>query len=146
MADRIEVLPLEAFPTQVTENIRYGDTDRQGHVNNAVYATYFESGRVDLLHDSLPLLEASGCQFVIARLIVDYVREMHWPGTPVIGTGVLALGRSSATLRQAVFQDGICTAIAENVIVLMDMKTRRARELPEMIRSDFERLKLVAAS
>ena len=52
------MLPLEAFPTQVTENIRYGDTDRQGHVNNAVYATYFESGRVDLLHDSLPLLEA----------------------------------------------------------------------------------------
>jgi acyl-CoA thioester hydrolase len=37
---------LADYPHRVTEIIRYGDLDPQGHVNNAVFATYFESGRV----------------------------------------------------------------------------------------------------
>ena len=31
------------------EKLRYGDTDRQGHVNNAVYSTFLETGRVEML-------------------------------------------------------------------------------------------------
>jgi acyl-CoA thioester hydrolase len=34
-----------SFENWVAESVRYGDTDRQGHVNNAVFATYSESGR-----------------------------------------------------------------------------------------------------
>ena len=35
----------------LTDNIRYRDTDRQGHVNNAVLSTFPETGRVELLYD-----------------------------------------------------------------------------------------------
>jgi acyl-CoA thioesterase FadM len=28
------------------DKLRYNDTDRQGHVNNAIFATFFETGRV----------------------------------------------------------------------------------------------------
>ena len=40
---------LSDFPFHTREKLRYGDTDRQGHVNNAVFATFFETGRVDML-------------------------------------------------------------------------------------------------
>jgi acyl-CoA thioester hydrolase len=33
------------FPFLTFDKIRYADTDRQGHVNNAVYATFLETGR-----------------------------------------------------------------------------------------------------
>ena len=42
---------LEDFPHRVTDIIRYADLDPQGHVNNAVFATYFESGRVAMFRN-----------------------------------------------------------------------------------------------
>ena len=39
----------ENFPFRTRDKLRYGDTDRQGHVNNAVFATFLETGRVDML-------------------------------------------------------------------------------------------------
>ena len=40
---------LSDYPLQSTDKLRYGDTDRQGHINNAVFATYLETGRVEML-------------------------------------------------------------------------------------------------
>ena len=40
---------LANYPFQLTDNVRYGDLDPNKHVNNAVYATYFETTRVTLL-------------------------------------------------------------------------------------------------
>ena len=37
---------LADYPHRVAEIIRFGDLDPQGHVNQAVFLTYFESGRV----------------------------------------------------------------------------------------------------
>ena len=42
---------LEDFPYRLTDNVRFADLDPNGHVNNAVYATYFETGRVTLMKD-----------------------------------------------------------------------------------------------
>jgi hypothetical protein len=35
--------PLARYPSWATETIRYADTDRQGHVNNAVFASHHRS-------------------------------------------------------------------------------------------------------
>jgi acyl-CoA thioester hydrolase len=35
-------LELKDFPLTSIDKIRYSDTDRQGHVNNAVFASYLE--------------------------------------------------------------------------------------------------------
>ena len=42
---------LEDFPYRLTDNVRFADLDPNQHVNNAVYATYFETGRVTLVKD-----------------------------------------------------------------------------------------------
>jgi hypothetical protein len=42
---------LEDFPYRLTDNVRFADLDPNQHVNNAVYATYFETGRVTLMKD-----------------------------------------------------------------------------------------------
>jgi len=68
--------------------IRYADIDRQDHVNNAVYSTYFETGRVAIIHHPREGLQAEGATSVLARIEIDYLRELRWPGTVEIGTGV----------------------------------------------------------
>ncbi|MET4898564.1 thioesterase family protein [Sphingomonadaceae bacterium jetA1] len=122
------------FPLRATDKIRYADTDRQGHVNNAIFATLLETGRVELLYDPAWPLADAGSAFVIARLALDFRSEIVWPGEVVIGTRIAALGRSSIRLEQAIFQNGACAATAETVIVLMDETTRKSRPLPAAAR------------
>ncbi|QRG04513.1 acyl-CoA thioesterase [Xanthobacter dioxanivorans] len=126
---------LEDFPVKAVDTIRYGDTDKLGHVNNAVFSTFLETGRTRVLLDAGRPIAPAGAGFVIARLVLDYIAEMHWPGQVEIGTGVTAIGRSSVTMRQALFQNGACTATAETVIVLFDMAHRRPLPLPEASRA-----------
>lgn len=116
------------------EVCRYGDTDRQGHVNNAAFATFCETGRVLFLYPDEPLAPP-GCAFVIARLELDFRAELRWRDVVEIGTVVLALGRSSFTLGQGLFAGNACVATARSVLVLMDEATRRAASLPEDLRT-----------
>lgn len=120
---------LADYGVHTRDKVRYGDTDRQGHVNNAVFATFLETGRVEVLYDPEEPLADEGASFVIARLALDFRAEIHWPGEVEIGTRIQHVGRSSITLEQALFQGETCVATAETVIVQMDDSTRRSRPL-----------------
>lgn len=119
--------------------LRYADTDRQGHVNNAVFATFLESGRVPILYGPDKPIAPEGASFVLARLVLDFRSEIHWPGEVVVGTSILRLGNSSVTLGQGVFFNDRCAATAETVIVMVDEATRKSRPLPESTRKALER-------
>lgn len=125
-------LVLADFPVQSHDKLRYGDTDRQGHVNNAVFATLLETGRVELFHRDGPLMD-EGCSFVIAHLSLDYLGELFWPGRVDIGTRVLTTGRSSIRVGQALFQQGRLAARAESVVVQVNNATRRGQALSDRI-------------
>jgi acyl-CoA thioester hydrolase len=124
---------LDQFPYRTGDIIRFGDLDPQSHVNNAVFATYFETGRVVLLRDPQYGLRVTGATFVLARLEIDFRKELHWPGTIEIGTGVADIGRRSFTYAQAIFHDGACAATSRVVMVLIDQATRQPRTLPDDI-------------
>jgi acyl-CoA thioester hydrolase len=125
-----EAPKLEDYPLRNNEKLRYADTDRLGHINNTVYPMLFESGHAELFYgDRAPKLE-SGCIFVIARLVVEFVGEARLPGTVDVGTRVNKLGKSAVDLDQAVFQDGRCVATAKSVVLLFDGATHRSRPLP----------------
>ena len=122
-------LRLADFPCVARDKVRYGDTDRQGHVNNAVFSTFLETGRAEFLLSADRPMAHSGFAFVIARLVLDFRGEILWPGEVAIGTRVETVGRSSVTLAQAVFQEERCVAVAQTVIVQMDEATRKSRPL-----------------
>lgn len=115
--------------------LRYADTDRQGHVNNAVFATFCESGRVAFLYDDKLNLRSDGVNFVIARLELDFRAELYYPGVVDIGTRVLSIGRTSFRLGQGIFKGEFCAATAEAIMVLMDEATRKATPLTPPLRA-----------
>jgi acyl-CoA thioester hydrolase len=118
--------------------LRYADTDRQGHVNNAVFATFCESGRVAFLYDEKLNLRGAGANFVIARLELDFRAELYYPGIVDIGTRVIAIGRSSFRIGQGIFHGDLCAATAECVMVRMDDATRKSKELAPQTRQWLE--------
>ncbi|MBY0491642.1 MAG: acyl-CoA thioesterase [Gemmatimonadaceae bacterium] len=132
------------LPFRSHDKVRYSDTDRQGHVNNAIFATFLETGRVELLfHPERPIVDA-GAECVIAKLALEYRGEIHWPGDVQVGTGVVRIGTSSMTLLQVAEQEGRTVATAETVIVQIDTATRKARPLSAVARERLLALRVEA--
>ena len=137
------VLPrLEQFPGRTHDMIRFGDLDPQGHVNNTVFATFFETGRVMLLRAPGNELNWPGTTSVLAQLDINFLKEMHWPGTVEIGTATTRIGRSSYTFLQAIFHEGACAATGRATMVMIDEATRKARPLPVEVVARLEELRL----
>jgi len=131
---------LDDFPIRVSDVIRFADLDRQGHVNNAVFATYLESSRVGLIYDAENGLQVPGATSVVARLEINFLRELGGPGTVEIGTAVAEIGRSSYQFAHAIFSEGACAATGRTTMVLIDRETRRSRPLPPELIARLEEL------
>ena len=109
-----------------THRLRFNDTDRLGHVNNAVFAVMLEQGRSEMLAEAgLPLGEG-GQAVVIVRVELDFLAEMTWPGEVRIETAVTRLGGRSFQLTQRLHSGGVVAGQAVTVLVVMDRAARRA--------------------
>jgi acyl-CoA thioester hydrolase len=128
-----------AYSIWTYDKLRYGDTDRQGHVNNAVFSTFCETGRVMFLYDEQLDLAGPGASFVVVRVEIDFRAELFHPGIVDIGTRVLSVGRTSFRLGQGIFDGDRCAATAETVQVLMDDTTRKAKPLTPQLRTWLEK-------
>jgi acyl-CoA thioester hydrolase len=122
---------LADYPHRTTDTIRYADLDPQGHVNNAVFATYFETGRVAMFRNPDLGIGVPDGTFILVRAEIDFMRELRWPGTVEIGTALAEFGRSSFTVTQVIFNDDACAARGRFTMVLVDKITRRSRSLTE---------------
>ena len=131
---------LEADPrvSWVEDVLRFGDTDANGHINNAVYSVLCESGRVNLFHTRLTGVFEDRRYFVIARFAIEYRRELLYPGRVSTATWITRLGNSSIGLAQGVFGEAGLAAEAEATCVLMDGATRRATPFPPALRALIE--------
>jgi acyl-CoA thioester hydrolase len=126
---------LADFPARTGFTLRYSDTDRQGHINNTVYATMLEAARVDLIYGTGAPPMPEGASFVLARLVIDFRAELHWPGEVEIGTRVGRVGTSSVALEHGIFRAGELVASGEGTVVMFDAATRRPTPLPPAFRA-----------
>ena len=77
--------------------VRFGDTDRFGHINNASFATYAEIARIELITSlGYPL---GG--MILAHMAIDFRRQLHVGDALVVWTRVARIGRSSIAMSQA---------------------------------------------
>src|SRR3954467_6815348 len=139
-APRLGCTPrLEDFPYRLSDNVRFADLDPNQHVNNAVYASYFETGRVTLVKDRSCGLMPDGFGWVLVRLDMHFRAELHWPGQIEMGLGIAKFGRTSVTFDQVVFSEGKCVASAQATTVLIDEATRKPVPLTSEIKANFQR-------
>ncbi len=114
--------------------IRWGDLDSMGHVNNAMFSRFFESGRIALLDGFGQQSALAPDNVVLAHISIDFLNELHFPGEVQTGLRVLSLGRSSFTVAEAIFQNDQCAATASAVMVFIDLETRQSTPLPDSVR------------
>jgi acyl-CoA thioester hydrolase len=130
--------PTEAdFPFWTEEKLRVADTDMGGHVNNGAIGAFCEAGRAELMMEAGGDPRTRPFAMAVARVAIDYRREIHYPGRVRIGSRVSRLGTSSVAVAQGLFKDGVLFATAEGVMVILDPATRRPAAMPEAVRSRF---------
>jgi acyl-CoA thioester hydrolase len=125
----------EFYPYWINESVRFADLDPLGHVNNAAISTYFESARVALFSDAGNSPVSGSLSVVIARIVIDFRSEMHYPGALRVGQKATRFGRSSLTLAGGIFHGDTCIATSEVVCVLFDVGARRSVEIPADVRT-----------
>jgi acyl-CoA thioester hydrolase len=125
----------EAGSTTTEVTLRYSDMDAMGHLNNAVYATLFEAGRVDYLNQVLMDLTPKDAGYVIVKLTIDFKAEAHYPGIAVIKTRIVRIGGSSMTYAQDIMIGEKLVATAESICALFNLTKRKAMRCPETLRT-----------
>jgi acyl-CoA thioester hydrolase len=124
--------------------VRYGDLDPQGHVNNARYLTYMEQARVRYwnqlgLFANLRSFEDMGV--IIADIHIQYKKPVHW-GLPLkVGVQTTRIGGKSLTVGQCVIGGSgqEVFALGEVVLVAYDYGNQSTVPVPDAWREKLER-------
>ncbi len=127
---------IDPYPVLTNEKIRLSDTDRQGHVNNVAFSFFFEAGRAAIVLENPDLLEP-GCFFVIVTTTIDFLGELHYPGTVTIANGIERVGKSSITVRQALFQGDRCASTSSSTMAQVNIAAKASHPLSESARNHF---------
>jgi acyl-CoA thioester hydrolase len=125
------------YSFRTTVDVRYRDLDTMGHVNNAVYASYFEQARVAYFEEVLdvPLREIES---VLASLEIDFRRPVEIDDDVTVALRVPELGESSLPMEYEVRTDGAVAATGETVQVAVDSETNSSRPIPDDWREDIQ--------
>jgi acyl-CoA thioester hydrolase len=110
--------------------VRFNDTDALGHVNNAAYAHYAELGRLYFLRS----LEVEVGKLILARLELDFRRQVKFGDDVSVETAVERIGNSSIHVGQKIFAGDEIAAEVKSVVVYFDYESGRAVRIPDQFR------------
>ncbi len=121
--------------------VRYRDLDTLGHVNNAVYATYLETGRVVFLQAVATEVGRStsahefavNVPFVVAELTIVFKSPAFLGETLDVGVWMASAGRSSFVFEYVVseHETGRLVATGRSVQVMIDRLTGEKVAVPQ---------------
>jgi acyl-CoA thioester hydrolase len=116
--------------------VRYAEIDAQGHVNNAVYLSYFEVGRVEWLRAaglSYRELEKRGYGFVVVEALVRYRRAAFFDDELTLQTDLANLTRASLRFEYAVSRGGEALVTGHTRHACVDLTTGKPVRVPEEV-------------
>jgi acyl-CoA thioester hydrolase len=118
----------------VPYHVLFGDIDAFGHVNNAVYFTYFEWGRTQVWFELTEWGGARDIGFIVARAECDFRKQLAFE--PIeIATRIGNMGTSSieflAEIRKA---GGEVAATGRVVTVLFDWERNAKTRISDDLR------------
>ncbi len=122
--------------------VRFADLDVLGHVNNAVYLSYFEMARV-LYFTPMMGVEWDWQKFgvLLKKNEIEYHIPVLLHDQPEISIHVLNIGTKSFTLGYELkVKDRVCTT-GSSIMVCYDSIENKTIELPNEMRKALEELK-----
>ncbi len=102
--------------------VRYGDLDPQGHLNNAKYLTYFEQARIRYFEE-LGLFSKDqsfmDIGVIVADIHIKYLAPVRLGASVRVGVRTESIGNKSITLRQTLAEGSTGRLYADGTVVLV---------------------------
>lgn len=114
-------------------DVRFRDLDAMGHVNNAVFFTYFEEGRLAFFTSASPNEKFPGFDFILAHISCDYLKPVTIDDRLTLGMRVGKIGSKSFSFDYTIRDShdaGIIYATGKSVQVCYDYKKGETVPVP----------------
>jgi acyl-CoA thioester hydrolase len=117
--------------------VRWGDMDANGHVNNAVYSTYFEQARIAWFDSVFARHGGHAHGYVVARIVCNFIKPVVYPATLSVSVASGRPGRSSFALIQEIRAETSQEKLAdaEVTMVRINRETGKSQPLPDWLRN-----------
>ena len=138
MALRFELPADKKLVYQTTVQLRWGDMDAMGHINNTLYFRYMEIARLEWIFSTGASTDLNGEGPVIVNAFCNFLRQLEYPGDVRITVYVAEPGRSSLDSYHTIErtdEPGVLYAEGGAKIVWTDFKSRKSAPLPAWFRS-----------
>jgi acyl-CoA thioester hydrolase len=135
---------LDQYPHHFTVQTRRSDSVGNGHIPNAVLASYFDDAReglhtVVMAHS--PYVDTASLSLVLGEIGMRFLGGVSFPECLTIGVGISRIGRTSIEEAAGFFCEDRCLVLAWcTMIKLVD---RRPSPLTEEERARMERYQVV---
>lgn len=108
---------------------RFSDTDALGHINNTVFAVWFEGARLPVFSIFTPELNLQHWPLIVASVKLDYHAQTHFGSEVELRTFISRIGNSSFDVYQQAWQNGVNTVSGTAVLVQFDYQANKAKAI-----------------
>jgi acyl-CoA thioester hydrolase len=109
-------------------DVRFRDIDSMGHVNNAVFFTYFEEGRKAFLHTLFNIMHPEDYNFILAHISCDFLRPVKLDDSIMLQLWVGEIGEKRFNIKYSLVNssdESIIYAKGKSVQVFFDYKKNK---------------------
>ena len=133
-----QLVKLKDYPFHHKTKTRWKDLDAFQHINNAVFLSYFEDARIALFDRWN--LQPNGKSLIVAKVVVNYYKQLLHPSDFLIGQKVSRVGNTSFDIQSTMFNNNN-DVISDALItcVCFDFDKQKKQPVYDLIKNDFNK-------
>ncbi|MGW8325925.1 MAG: acyl-CoA thioesterase [Desulfobacterales bacterium] len=123
------------FSTNI--EVRFRDLDAIGHVNNAVFFTYFEEGRKHFSKKVFEVSDVSDFNFIMAHIQCDFIKPIQFNDRVILQMWVKDIGTKSFSFEYRLVDlsdEAMVYATGKSIQVCYDYQKNRSIEVSAKMR------------
>lgn len=122
-----------SFKHTIPLQLRTNDLDRFGHINNAVYFTFYDLGKTNYVETVCPDVDWEKEAIVVVQINVNFMSQIFGTDHIAVQTAITSIGTKSFELAQRVIdidtQEVKC--FCRSVMVTYDLVLHKSKPLPD---------------
>lgn len=122
-----------SFKHSIPIQLRSSDMDRFGHINNAVYFTFYDLGKTNYIETVCSGVDWEKEAIVVVQINVSFMSQIYGTDHIAVQTAVTSIGTKSFELAQRVVdtRTGDVKCFCRSVMVTYDLVKHESKPLTE---------------
>ena len=122
-----------SFKHSMPIQLRSDDSDRFGHINNAVYFTFYDLGKTNYIEDVCADVDWEKEAIVVVDIHVSFKSQIYGTDHIAVQTAITSIGTKSFELLQQVIntETNEVKCVCRSIMVTYDLIEHKSKPIPE---------------